>query len=197
MDRMDGLIKRKTSVTEDLLVQSVSEMQKTNARLVEEMKALRAQVLTKGGISHHVQNLVSDTEDEEERKWVPPDEEQKEEIAQGWDKKSDEIFQRIMGLAGTSNMPQRELPSEAVSEQVSSSITRLHCMNPDIDHERLFKMAVEETATSWETGVANVLEAIDRVQKQGQGTMTGTVDKGSGGSHPPSYYNQRPNPSNQ
>ena len=92
MNRMDGLVKRKVNSTEESLVQSMSEMQKTNMQLMEEMKALKAQMLSERGVSPHSQGPVSDAEEEEERKWVPPDEEQKRVIAQGWDEKSDELL---------------------------------------------------------------------------------------------------------
>ena len=165
-DRLDGLVRRKGSPTEESLAQSMTEMQKVNERLLEEMKALKVQVLSARSASPQSRNPTSDNEEEEERKWVPPDDDQKKEIAQGWDNQSDELFRRILGNAGGSKEQQKELPAAAVWGQVSSAITRLHCLNPDIAHEQLFKVAVEETATAWETSVKQVLEAIDQRTRQ-------------------------------
>ena len=45
---------------------------------------------------------------------------------------------------------------------MSSAVTRLHGLNPEITHEQLFKIAVDETATAWETTVKRVLEAVEQ-----------------------------------
>ena len=99
-DRLDGLVRRKGIPTEGSLAQSMTEMQKVNERLLEEMKALKVQMLSARSASPQPRNPIPENEEEEERKWVPPDDDQKKEIAQGWDDQSDELFRRILGNAG-------------------------------------------------------------------------------------------------
>ena len=164
-DRLDGLVRRKGNPTEESLAQSVTEMQRVNERLLKEMKDLKVQMLSARSVSPQTQDPIPENDEEEERKWVPPNDDQKKEIAQGWDDKSDELFRRILGNAGGSRNQPRELPAAAVWGQVSSAITRLHCMNPDIAHEQLFKIAIEETANAWEASVKQVLEAVDEKTK--------------------------------
>ena len=65
-DRVDGLVRRKTNTTEESLTKSMLELQKVNERLFEEMKELKAQVLSGRGVNDQAHEPGTEPEEDEE-----------------------------------------------------------------------------------------------------------------------------------